>query len=256
MLSWRPDRVAVHCSDSRDAPVPARRRMGSAASAVGQSTEGAGWGSSSAFSSASSPVRALAVGGTASSPAAHGSPRRGGRGSCCSRRRTGRRTLSAAKAQLEAKEEAVRLARSEIDREVTSARPSRSAHAGAAGRAAGRARPPADRARAARAGRRRSRDTRAAAPGGAEGGEGLGVSRELERISGMTIERGEGGGARPVGGARPARARPARPAARGGGTVRRRGGGRATSSPTPCSGSPPATPRRRPSRSSSSPPTT
>ena len=43
---------------------------------------------------------------------------------------------------------------------------------------------------------------------------------ELERISGMTVQRGEDASARALGGARPARARAPRPAGRGGGAQR------------------------------------
>ena len=65
---------------------------------------------------------------------------------------------------------------------------------------------------------------------------------ELERVSGMTRERGEGGGARALGGARPPRARPARAADGGGGAV-----GGAPPRPQPRRRRPPAR-RRQPRR--------
>ena len=84
-----------------------------------------------------------------------------------------------------------------------------------------------------------------AAPGRAQAREGRVAERAPARL-GPHAQRGEAAGARALRGPRPARARAQRPPARGGGTVAMRSAGRARSSPTRCSASRRATrPRRR-----------
>ena len=216
----RPLRVAVGCISIRGMR-PRRLGGGSASrrpSRVTDSERGRAWESRSASSSDSSPVVALAVAWLVLT----------GSSKLAAARRTRQLMLQEAQreaealrreAQLEAKEEAVRL-REEVERELSGRQADAVRLQERLTGHESELRAARDRARAPRAGRHRPRGAREGAAGRAEGDRRSGSSQELERVSGLTVNEAKHEVLDALGGARPPRARPPGAPARGGGAVR------------------------------------